>query len=353
MRTKLFILICLLFAISLSADNSQKNISTFSIVAYDPVMEEWGVAVQSRFFAVGAVVPEAQAGIGAIATQAWGNTQFKDMAMDLFSKGMNAGEVLKALLESDSNAEYRQIGLVDKWGNTAAFTGKNCSAWAGHIEGKYYTVQGNILAGSDVVKAMAKAFEETDGTLGERMLAALYAGQEKGGDIRGMQSAAMLIVSENGGYSGFDDRMVDIRVDDSREPIKELERLYYINEATFMASAYIRTAVQAFNEKNDNKAEQAFDVAVGIIEKQEDDAVMLNSAAWEMAISNYRLEKALEFALKAVELEPKDGNIWDTVGEVYFRMGNIEEAVKAEKKASELMPSSEIFKEKLEKWSGE
>lgn len=136
MNRKLFILIWFIFAVSLSADNIQENIGTFSIVAYDPVMEEWGVAVQSRFFAVGAVVPEAKVGIGAIATQAWGNTQFKDMAMDLFSKGMTADEVLKALIDSDSNAEYRQIGLIDKWGNSAAFTGKNCSAWAGHIDRK-------------------------------------------------------------------------------------------------------------------------------------------------------------------------------------------------------------------------
>lgn len=343
--------IFLLLFTSAFAVNSHQNIGTFSIAAYDPVMEEWGIAVQSRFFAVGAVVPEAKAGLGAIATQAWGNTLFKDKAMEMFEKGMKADDVLKALLESDSNAEYRQVGIVDKWGNTAAFTGKNCSSWAGHIEGKYYTVQGNILAGENVLSAMADAFEKASGTLGERMLAALYAGQEEGGDSRGMQSAGMLIVCENGGYSGFDDRMVDIRVDDSKEPIKELERLYYINEATFMAGAYMRTAVQAFKSKKNEKAEKAFDIAVSIIDKQKDEAVILNSAAWEMAINDYRLDKALEFALRAVEVEPKDANIWDTVGEIYYRMGRIDDAVNAEKKASELMPDSELFREKLKEWS--
>lgn len=336
---------CALLIFSYSHD----NIATFSIVAYDPLMEEWGVAVQSKFFAVGAVVPQAQAGIGAIATQAWGNTQFKHMAMDML-QCMSSEEAMTELLKSDSNYQYRQIGIVDMHGNAKAFTGDECSPWAGHIEGKYFAVQGNILSGEEVVKAMAYAFEHTEGTLGQRLLGALEAGQEAGGDSRGMQSAAMLVVSENGGYSGFDDRMIDIRVDDSEEPIEELKRLYYINEETFLSGAYIRIALDAKAEGKLDKSDEAFKRAVAITEKSPNNAQMLNSIAWEMAINDYDLEKALSFAKRAVELMPDDGNIWDTLGEIYFRLGQKDNAVEAEKRAIELMPDSKLFRDKLDKW---
>lgn len=346
---KYIILLIIILCTILIFPYSYNNIATFSIVAYDPLMEEWGVAVQSKFFAVGAVVPQAQAGVGAIATQAWGNTQFKNMAMDML-KRIAAEEVMTALLESDSNYQYRQIGIVDMNGNVKAFTGDQCSPWAGHIEGTYFTVQGNILTGEAVVKAMAYGFEHTEGTLGERMLGALEAGQEQGGDSRGMQSAAMLVVSENGGYSGFDDRMIDIRVDDSEKPIEELRRLYYINEETFLAGAYMRIALEAKAEGKQDKAEEAFKRAVEITEKNPNNAIMLNSIAWEMAINDYDLKKALTFALMAVELMPDDGNIWDTVGEIYFRMGDRDKAIEAEKRALELMPDSDLFKDKINKW---
>jgi len=351
MKKNFFFLIITIFSFfSLSGFDKRQNIATFSIVAYDTLMEEWGVAVQSKFFAVGAVVPQAKAGVGAIATQAWGNTTFKDKAMQLFSQGYNAKEVIEMLIKDDPDFEYRQIGVVDKNGNPYSFTGKNCSPYAGHIVGKNYAVLGNILFSEDVLKNMALAFENTKGPLGIKLIEALKAGQIAGGDKRGMQSAALLVVSKNGGYSGFDDRIIDLRVDDDEKPIEELERLYYINEETFLISSYIRIAFDALKEKKDKKAEEAFNRVEIILNKYNQSADMYNSVAWEMAINNYKLDKALQYAKKAIELKKDDANIWDTLGEIYYRMKNFKKAVEAEKRAVELAPDEKLFKDKLKEW---
>lgn len=348
-KTILFLIMITVFSLLAG----ERTIATFSIVAYDPLMDEWGVAVQSKFFAVGAVVPEAEAGRGAIASQAWGNTMYRQKAMELFEEGIDAEDALNQLLESDSNYQYRQVGLIDFEGNPAAFTGEKCSDWAGHRTGKHYAVQGNILAGPEVIDSMAAAFENAEGALAGRLLRALEAGQNAGGDKRGRQSAALLVVSENGGYSGFDDRMTDIRIDDHARPIEELRRLYDIHKETFLGSAYIRIGINALNCNNHLKADSAIARALNIAEKVSDNAMLYNSIAWEFAINDYRLEDALVYAKKAIELEPEDGNIWDTLGEVYARMGDYEKAVQSEKRAIEFAPDNTIFREKLREWQEE
>lgn len=208
-------------------------VATFSIVAYDPDAQEWGVAVQSKFLGVGAVVPFAKAGVGAVATQAWANTTYGPRGLDLLAAGKSAQQVVDALTSADERAARRQVGVVDGKGDAATFTGEGCTEWAGGIAGEHYCVQGNILAGEEVVKAMAEAFESAEGDLGDRMIAALHAGQAKGGDRRGMQSAALLIVKEGGGYGGFSDRYRDVRVDDHDEPIEELQRIYELHKRVF------------------------------------------------------------------------------------------------------------------------
>jgi len=218
---------------TMAAYAEDKIISTFSIIAYDPETQELGVAVQSRFLAVGAVVPWAKAGVGAVATQAMGNTTHGPAALELLAKGDKPEDVAKALLEKDYGREQRQMGIVNAKGESTTFTGKECLEWAGGVSGKNYCIQGNILAGEAVVKAMEKSFLESKGELGERLIAALAAGQEAGGDKRGMQSAALLIVREGWGYLGLNDRYRDLRVDDHVEPIKELKRVYDLHCATF------------------------------------------------------------------------------------------------------------------------
>lgn len=201
-------------------------IMTFSIVAYDPKNKEWGVAVQSKFVAVGAIVSFAKADVGAIATQAYANTSYGPKGLELLSKGMIAEDVIELLTEQDPEKEKRQIGIVDSRGNTASFTGQECFDWAGHIVGRNYCCQGNILASGKVVMEMAKAYENTNGDMVERFFAALEAAQEAGGDKRGRESAAILIVKEKGAYDGGTDRYIDIRVDEHPTPIKELRKVF-------------------------------------------------------------------------------------------------------------------------------
>ncbi len=200
-------------------------VATFSIVAFDPETKALGVAVQSKFLAVGAIVPWARAGAGAVATQAMANFNYGPRGLDLISRGKTAEETVEALISSDDGREHRQLGVVDARGRAATFTGSECFEWAGGVAGEHYAAQGNILVGRETVEAMAKTFEATAGDLAERLLAALDAGQEAGGDSRGKQSAALLVVREGGGYGGDNDRVVDLRVDDHPEPIRELIRL--------------------------------------------------------------------------------------------------------------------------------
>jgi len=207
--------------------------STFSIVAYDPGAHEWGVATQSKFLAVGSAVPWAQAGAGAVATQSFANTAFGPKGLALMASGLSAQETLDRLLAEDAGREHRQVGLVDAGGNAATFTGKECLEWAGGLTGQGYAVQGNILVSGATVTAIAEAFETARGELADRLVAALAAGQQAGGDRRGQQSAALLVVREKGGYAGFNDRYIDLRVDDHPRPIKRLKQILDLHHLYF------------------------------------------------------------------------------------------------------------------------
>lgn len=200
-------------------------VATFSIAAFDPETDSLGVAVQSKFLAVGAVVPWARAGVGAVATQAMANFNYGPRGLQLMAEGRTAEETVEALTSADEDREHRQLGVVDARGRAATYTGSGCFDWAGDVTGEHYAAQGNILVGRETVEAMAKTYEETGGEFAARLLAALGAGQEAGGDSRGRQSAALLVVREGGGYGGDNDRVIDLRVDDHPGPIEELARL--------------------------------------------------------------------------------------------------------------------------------
>ncbi len=215
-----------------AVDESQV-VATFSIVAFDPETGDLGVAVQSRFFGVGSVVPFARAGVGAVATQAFANTTWGPEGLALLEAGKPPRAALDILVLDDQGRDRRQAGIVDAKGRAAAFTGKRAMAWAGHVVGEGFSCQGNILAGEEVVEEMADAFRESKGPLPERLVAALRAGQAAGGDKRGRQSAALLVVRKQGGYAGFNDRYVDIRVEDHKTPIEELARLLVLHRKFF------------------------------------------------------------------------------------------------------------------------
>jgi len=196
---------------------------TFSIVARQ--RDAWGVAVASKFLAVGAIVPHARAGVGAVATQANANASFGPRGLEMLSRGKSARETLDALLADDDAPEQRQVGIVDARGRAATHTGAKCHAWAGGRVGRGFACQGNILAGARVVDAMAEAWTASEGDLAARLLAALAAGDAAGGDRRGRQSAALLVVRAGGGYGGTTDRMLDLRSDDHAQPVAELGRM--------------------------------------------------------------------------------------------------------------------------------
>ena len=207
---------------------------TFSIVAFDPANGDLGVAVASKFPCVGAVVPWARAGVGAVATQAWANTDFGPDGLRLMAGGMPAGPALDAVLEGDDGRDERQVGFVDAAGGAATFTGSGCVEWAGGVSGEHFAAQGNILAGAGVVDAMARAFGSADGELCDRLLTALMAGDAAGGDRRGRQSSALLVVRDRGGYEGRNDRYIDLRVDDHPDAPAELGRLFGVWDDTML-----------------------------------------------------------------------------------------------------------------------
>ena len=206
---------------------------TFYIVACDLKEQAWGIAVASKFPAVGAVVPWVQAEAGAVATQAFANVSFGPRGLSLMGNGLSAQETLDRLLEDDPDKELRQVGLVDAKGGSATFSGSQCFAWAGGIAGKGYAIQGNILAGGKVVPAMEKAFLETKGNLPTRLYAALLAGDRAGGDRRGRQSAAIYVARPKAGYGGYLDRWLDYRVDDHEDPLPRLGELLEMHELYF------------------------------------------------------------------------------------------------------------------------
>jgi uncharacterized Ntn-hydrolase superfamily protein len=206
---------------------------TFSIVATDG--EAWGVAVASKFLAVGAAVPAATAGVGAIATQAWANLAYRPDGLALLRAGRSPQETIDTLTGADEVRGERQVGIVDATGRSATYTGPDCHDWAGGVSGDGYAIQGNILTGPEVVEAMERAWREADAAwpLARRLLAALEAGDQAGGDRRGRQSASLLVVTAEGGYGGGSDVFVDLRVDDDPQPVQELRRLLDLHDIYF------------------------------------------------------------------------------------------------------------------------
>src|SRR5436305_8193332 len=210
-----------------------RTITTYSIAACDLDASQWGVATQSKFLAVGSVVPWAEPQVGAIATQAYANPRYGPQGLRLLREGLAAEEVVERLTSGDEGRDHRQLGVVDREGRGASFTGAECLEWAGGRTGPCYAAQGNILVSAEAVDAIAESFESSPGPLAERLLDCLDAGQAAGGDRRGQQSAALLVVERDGGYGGLSDEVVDLRVDEHPRPLEELRRIYGMHQAIF------------------------------------------------------------------------------------------------------------------------
>lgn len=302
MRIALSIALIAVVATAPFAAAAPPDPATFSIAAADPETGESGVAVASRFFAVGSVVPFAKAGVGAVATQSLANTSYGPRGLDLLEKGLSADEVVKVLTRSDGAREQRQLGVVAANGDSATFSGSKCNAWAGGRSGPGYAVQGNILTGEDVVAAMESAFLESRGKpLAERLYAAIVAGDAKGGDSRGRQSAVLVVVRAKAGYGGYTDRAIDLRVDDHADPIVELGRLVGLA----LVNDDWNRAWTAFTEKKFAEALPWQERAATRAEKQ---PAMLPEVLYDLAVIRLAAgdrpgaQKALD---RALSLNPK------------------------------------------------
>jgi len=271
-----------------------EELSTFSIVAFDPHTRDLGVAVQSKYFSVGPIVPWAEPGVGAIATQARANVSYGPEGLKLLEGGLSVQEVIRTLTSTDEDREFRQLGIVDSKGNAEAYTGSNCTPWAGSRTGRNYAAQGNILEREDVVVAMAEAFESARGEVAERLLFSLKAGQSAGGDARGRQSAAILVVRKGKGPFGFGDKYIELRVEDHKTPILELQRLlnmHYSNE-------YVRESNLLMDE---GKFEDAMSLAVKAVERSSEN----DTAHMSLCKAYYNkgdIDLSIDEFTKAVEL---------------------------------------------------
>jgi len=243
-----FLLIATEISVAQTFFGSNPLAHTFSIVARDPQTGEMGVAVQSHWFSVGSIVAWGEAGVGAVATQSFVNPSFGQRGLELLKKGMTAQEVVDLLISTDEGRDVRQLAIVDSKGNSAAFTGSKCISEAGHVIGNNYSVQANMMLNNTVWSAMSKAFENSKGPLAERLIAALEAAQNEGGDIRGKQSACLLVVKGNASGNLWEDRLIDLRVEDNPNPIGEIKRLLQV----FRAYEHMNKGDLAV-EKNDMK----------------------------------------------------------------------------------------------------
>jgi uncharacterized Ntn-hydrolase superfamily protein len=293
MRKTIFTII--IFACLFAMADATMPVNTFSIVGCDPATGELGVAVASKYFAVGSIVPWAKADVGAIATQAWVNPDYGIIGLELLEKGMTPAEVVDSLTKVDTLSSRRQLGIIDPKGHASSFTGKDCMNWAGGMTGKNCAAQGNILVSDKVVARMVTAFENTQGELADKLLAALLAGNSAGGDSRGKQSAAIYVVKKSEGERY--DRKIDIRVDDNPEPFVEIARLYNIAKAL----AHLETAGQ-LNQKGDlpgavNEARLSVKLGPNLPETYYDLACYLSLSG--------QLDEAMKNITAAIKMAPR------------------------------------------------
>ncbi len=321
-------------------------LSTFSIAAYDSDAGEWGVAVASCVPFAYHSVAWAEAEAGAIATQSWTNHFYATEGLPLLAEGMTADSVLQIEISSDSLREQRQLGIVDFYGNTSSFTGEMCMNWAGSIQGDGYTIQGNILTGSEVYTPWRRLFfKQRAIPLAERLYAALVAGEAAGGDSRGRQSAGILVVRENSGHHDATDRFVEIAVNDDLDPLTTLGEHLYTWEMYNCLSVYASDMAQ--NEVSEARMMHLLHL---LAVQGSNDPQLLNMGAWELAIRDLLLDEAASMAIQPSELAPEDSNIRDTLAECLYRNGDIDGAVEQAEIAQSLNPESEYLREQFQRF---
>ncbi|MEJ2012098.1 MAG: DUF1028 domain-containing protein [Anaerolineales bacterium] len=324
-------------------------LDTFSIVALDPGLGEVGLAVASRAFDSGYYVAFLKAGVGGVASQASVNARLGGWILDALEAGATPAKALESALARDEGAPQRQVGVVDFQGRTAAHTGSENGEWAGHITSGNVSVQGNLLAGPAVIEAMFETYQSASGTLAERLMLALEAGEKAGGDKRGKQSAALIVRRKRGGFGGVDDRLVDLRITDHSDPLPELRRLFSLWKYQVMLPSYVRLA-----EEEPEQAHRLHRHLHGFMQAALpdtfDDANLYNNLAWFMAERKLFPAEALQAAQRAAALAPDDSNVLDTLAEAHFAAGDISQAIHWINRALELVPDSDYLKGQLERF---
>ena len=333
---------------------AQSASATFSVVAVDTVTGEWGVATASGLVAVGSVVPHAEARAGAVATQAAANPGLGVRALERLREGVSAEAALEEVLAKDPAGTIRQVAVVDRAGRVAAHTGIHAAEPAGDLSGDGFVVLGNRLGSDRVLPEMERAYLASEGKpLAERLLAALEAGQREGGDAAGTRAAAILVVRRGGGFGGFDDRYVDLRVDDHDTPVAELGRLYQHLVETRLPSVHVRLGDRMWDAGDRRSAEREFARAVHLyrraIAARPDDPTPRNGLAWFYAGHNLNLDEALQLARDAHDLAPGSWKVLDTLAEVYTRKGDLETAHETARAALVLEPGNPYLQRRAER----
>jgi uncharacterized Ntn-hydrolase superfamily protein len=321
-------------------------ISTFSIIAIDTITKEIGIGTCSKVLGVGFLVPWIDSEYGAVATQSFVNVKFGKLGIELLKLGYSPKEIIDILKSSDSLFELRQVGVLNINGDGYAFTGNKNFPYAGHIVSKGYVILGNLLKSENVLKDMEKAFlSNVSKPLAERIILSLEAGEKAGGDRRGKQSCVVIVKLKNGGFEGIDDRLVEIRIDDSKQPIEDLKRTYKNWQYEYMLISYIRLSNKNL-ESNIKYLLQTMKFS------KELSADSYNNVAWELCSRNIFQEVGLEFSIKANKLSPKDANIMDTIAKCYESLGNYKEALNWLEKALNIEKNNNYFKSRIEQIKG-
>ena len=354
MSRRYLVVLATLAAFTAAPARATQQPATFSIVAWDSVTQELGVAVESKYFSVGRVVPWARAGVGAVATQANVNATYGPRALTMLERGDTPEVILRKFAAGDSAWDSRQFALVDARGRAVTWTGPKCNSWAGGEAGVHFACQGNILTSPEVVAAMVRAFRASREELGGRLIAALEAGQAAGGDKRGQQSAALIVVRPSERHPEFRERYVDLRVEDHATPIAELRRLWRIHQGFHGTGAHLAMAAEYEASGRADLAkverERVHDTLLDVLQRGDKDASLLNGLAWSCAENDLYLADALKAAERAAALEPKSTDILDTLAEVHFRMGNVPKALEIERRAAALDPKNPYLLGQIERF---
>ncbi len=328
--------------------------TTCSIAAWDSLTGDLGIAVESNLLAAGSIVPYASAGNGAVGTQAAANTGFGPQALEMLGRGMDARQVVEQLLQGDTDATSRQVGIVDSRGNSYSYTGSACPFFSGQVMGPGFCVLGCGLESEAVLNAVARTFQIAAGDLSDRMLAALEAGDRVSAGRTARRSAALLVVRDRGGFGGSGDRFVDIRVDDDSLPLTSLRRIYRDWQDTYLTAARMRSIEQFNRNRNyraaDGEMKRIVEGFNAELRSRPDDPEVLNRVARALAVNDIDRERALELAKRAVLLAPGRNDLMDTMAECHYRLGHYDEAIAIESDLVSKEPSNDVFWRQLQKF---